>query len=174
MKSRFRPTQLTRVPLLHQMDRRKKLLIGVVLCLIIVATPFLFYSYRLISTETTKLDLFGITIEAGGHGNMNYYAYYFLGKLAFLITFIIWFLTCSHWWKYAILVPISMLIFQMAGLVNTSIDYIDEFDFWYSVPVVVPVILILLFVAKKMRPYAYGLDLKEQLESEIEEVRKEL
>ena len=146
---------------------------GVVVCVLISATPFLFYAYRLISTETTSMNILGLTVEAGAHGNMNYYAYYFLGKLTFLLAFVIWYLTCSHWWKHAILVPISMLVFQMTGLVNTSIQYIDEFDFWYSVPVVIPVVAILLFAAYRMRPYAYGLDLKEQLEQEIEQVRSE-
>jgi hypothetical protein len=61
----------------------------------------------------------------------------------------------------------------MAGLVNTSIEYIDEFDFWYSIPIVIPVLVVLLAMAKKMRPYAYGLDLKEQLEKEIQDVRNE-
>lgn len=160
---------------LRRTDRRTKLLIGVVVFILIATIPFLFYSYRLISTETESIIFLGFfKIEAGSHGNMNYYAYYFLTKLTFLIAFCIWFLTCSHWWKYAILVPICMLIFQMAGLVNTSINYIDEFDFWYSLPVVIPIVAFLLLAAHKMRPYAYGMDLKEQLEHEIEEVRKEL
>ncbi|NYJ27552.1 hypothetical protein [Allomuricauda sp. ARW1Y1] len=155
------------------MDRRKKLLHGTAAFLILSAVPFIFYAYRLISTDTTGFNILGFTIEAGAHGNMNYYAYYFLGKFSFLIAFILWFLTCHHWWKYAILIPISMLVFQMAGLVNTSIEYIDEFDFWYSIPIVIPVLVVLLAMAKKMRPYAYGLDLKEQLEKEIQDVRNE-
>ena len=141
--------------------------------LIISAMPFFFYAYRLISTDTTEFNFLGLTIEAGAHGNMNYYAYYFFGKLTFFMAFVIWYLTCHHWWKYAILIPISMLVFQMAGLVNTSVQVIDEFDFWYSIPVVVPVVVILLAAAKRMKPYAYGLDLKEQLEKEIEDVRNE-
>jgi len=141
--------------------------------LILVAVPFIFYAYRLISTKTTSLSFLGFTIEAGAHGNMNYYAYYFLSKLSFLFAFIVWYLTCRHWWKYAILVPICMLIFQMAGLVNTSIDYIDEFDFWYSLPIVLPIVVILLTLSKKMAPYALSRDLREQLEDEIAKVKRE-
>lgn len=161
-------------PLLLAMDRRKKLLIGVVVCIVISATPFLFYAYRLISTETTSVSFLGMTIEAGAHGNMNYYAYYFLGKLTFLIAFAVWYLTCSHWWKHAILIPTSMLIFQIAGIVNTSIDYIDEFDFWYSLPVVIPILGFLMLMAREMRHYAYAIDLKEQLEEEVNKERNEL
>lgn len=156
------------------MARMPKLIYGMVAFLILVTVPFLFYAYRLISKETTSLDFLGITIEAGAHGNMNYYAYYFLGKLSFLLAFIVWYLTCRHWWKFAILVPICMLVFQMAGLVNTSIDYIDEFDFWYSLPIVIPVVIILLAMSRKMAPYALSRDLREQLEEEIAKVKRDL
>ncbi len=142
--------------------------------LIVAAVPFIFYAYRLISTETTEITFLGLTIEAGPHGNMNYYAYYFLGKLSFLLAFVVWFLTSKHWWRFAILIPIAMLIFQLCGLVNTSIQYIDEFDFWYSLPIVIPIVGILLGLSWKMAPYAFTEDLREQMINEVEKVKEEL
>ncbi len=141
---------------------------------ILAAVPFLFYSYRLISTDTTEISILGFTIEAGAHGNMNYYAYYFLGKLSFLFAFIVWFLTSNHWWRYAILIPICMLIFQLCGLVNTSIQYIDEFDFWYSLPIVIPIVGILLTLSWKMVPYAFTEDLRDQMREEVENAKKDM
>jgi len=156
------------------MGRIRKLIFGMVAFLILAAIPFLFYAYRLISTETTEISILGFTIEAGAHGNMNYYAYYFLGKLSFLIAFVVWFLTSKHWWRFAILIPICMLIFQLCGLVNTSVGYIDEFDFWYSLPIVIPIVIILLVMSWKMAPYAFTEDLREQMIDEVEKVKKDI
>ncbi|WP_421801797.1 hypothetical protein [Flagellimonas sp.] len=156
------------------MGRTKKLVFGMVAFFILAAVPFLFYSYRLISTDTTEISILGFTIEAGAHGNMNYYAYYFLGKLSFLFAFIVWFLTSNHWWRYAILIPICMLIFQLCGLVNTSIQYIDEFDFWYSLPIVIPIVGILLTLSWKMVPYAFTEDLRDQMREEVENAKKDM
>lgn len=122
-------------------------------------------------TETT---FFGFTIKAGAHQSLNYYAYYTFTKLVFLMLFILWFFTCRYWWKHAILVPICMLIFQILGLINTSIDYIDEFDFWYSVPVVIPVAALLWVTSRKLSFYSKGFDLQEKIEIDLKRARKEI
>ncbi len=141
---------------------------GMAAGLYLVAVPFLFYAYRLIPTTLEETTILGVSIEAGAHGNLNYYAYYFFTKVVFAIGFCIWFLTCRYWWRWGILVPIAMLLFQIMGVVNTSISYIDEFDFWYSLPVVLPILAILVAISHKLRFYAQGLDLRDEIENEIE------
>ncbi len=160
-------TQSTKEQPLLKTDRTSKFIIGIVAGLYLVTIPFLFYAYRLVPVSLTEVSVLGLDIKAGPHGNLNYYAYYFLTKLTFLIAFIIWFLTCQYWWRWTILVPICMTIFQILGIVNTSVSYIDEFDFWYSIPIVLPVCVILFFLSKRLRFYAIGLDLKDQIENEI-------
>tara|TARA_R110002126_G_scaffold110951_2_gene248687 strand:+ start:363 stop:815 length:453 start_codon:yes stop_codon:yes gene_type:complete len=140
---------------------------GVIIGIFLAITPFIFYAYRLIPETTEQISFFGLTIKAGAYGNINYYAYYFLTKMVFLSCFSIWFVTCRHWWRFVILVPLAMLIFQVVGIVNTSISYIDEFDFWYSLPVVVPVLTILIYVAKRMRFYVVAMDLMDEIDDEL-------
>lgn len=160
-------TQLKKALLLRPTDRGSKLLIGVVVALVLLITPFLFYSYRLVPVTLEETNVLGMNIKAGAHGNLNYFAYYLFTKLVFLLLFCVWFITCHHWWRWAILVPISMLTFQVTGVLNTSVGYIDEFDFWYSLPVVLAVTIFMVAIAKKLNFYATGLDLKDQIEEEI-------
>lgn len=157
----------TKTPHPHQTAKRPKFIIGVIIGFFLAITPFLFYAYRLIPETTEQVSFLGLTIKAGAYGNINYYAYYFLTKSVFFISFAIWFVTCRHWWRFALLVPLAMITFQIVGIVNTSISYIDEFDFWYSLPVVIPVMALLLFIYKKMRFYVLSMDLMEEINTEL-------
>lgn len=162
--------ELLKERLLWPTDRRNKLILGVVIAVIIIATPFLFYSYRLISTDLTEVEILGITIKAGEHGNLNYYAYYLFTKLVFLLLFILWYITNKYWWKNAILVPMTMMIFQIVSVVNTSVNYIDEVDFWYSLPIIIAVLVPVIYTSRKLNFYTTGLDLKDEIELEIKSI----
>lgn len=157
----------TKTHLLHQTAKKPRFIIGVIIGIFLSVTPLFFYIYRLIPETTEQITVLGVTIKAGAYGNINYYAYYFFTKLVFFTSFAIWFVTCRHWWRFSLLVPLAMLIFQILGIVNTSIEYIDEFDFWYSLPVVVPVLTLLIFVSRKMKFYVKSLDLLEEIKQEL-------
>ena len=163
-------------------DRGKRLFIGMAIAIFFLAVPFLFYAYRLIPVEIIedgatkpfdKATIFGITIEAGGHYSLNYYAYYFFSKMVIMLCFVVWYYTCRHWWRQFIIIPICMFAFQILGLVNTSISYIDEFDFWYSLPVVFPFSIILFITSRKWVRYRKSLDVVEEMEAEINQIKNE-
>lgn len=86
--------------------------------------------------------------------------------------FVLWFQSCKHWWRPFLLIPISMLIFQMCGIVNTSVNYIDEFDFWYSLPITMPMVAFLWWISNKLNRYRRTLDLKDEIESEIQKLKQ--
>lgn len=151
----------------RQTAKKPRFIIGVIIGIFLSVTPLIFYAYRLIPETTESISFLGFTIKAGAYGNINYYAYYFLTKMVFFSSFAIWFVTCRHWWRFALLVPLAMLVFQIVGIVNTSIDYIDEFDFWYSLPIVIPVLVLLIFISKKMNFYVQSLDLLDEINQEI-------
>ncbi|UOY07756.1 hypothetical protein L0P88_04195 [Muricauda sp. SCSIO 64092] len=153
-------------------DRRKRLMMGMAVAIFLVAVPFLFYVYRIFPHEESATIL-GITFEAGGYVYMDHYAYYFLTKLLIMLCFIVWYYTCRHWWRQFILVPICMFAFQIMGIVNTKLDYIDEFDFWYSIPVVLPMVVILFFTSKKLTRYRKSLDIMEEIENEISSLKSD-
>jgi SNF family Na+-dependent transporter len=40
-----------------------------------------------------------------------------------------------------------MFLFQLSGVINHQIQFIDEFDFFYSIPVIIPILLLLIFIS---------------------------
>jgi hypothetical protein len=133
----------------RQTDRRKSLFIGVFLSLLLIATPFLFYVYTYAPDAKEWDTIFG-TVRARGFSNVQAYMHAVFTKLTFIMLTTIWFLTSNNWWKYAILVPLVMFMFQFIGVLNFELKYIDEFDFWYSLPIIVPILLFLIYISYRI------------------------
>ncbi|MCW5521078.1 hypothetical protein J1N09_14605 [Aureitalea sp. L0-47] len=154
-------------------DKKKASLIsGVLLTLILVSTPFLFYLYRIVPSDTAEWDtLFG-TVRTNGFNTVQGYIYTLFTKLTFVLLTAIWFVTSRNWWKYAILVPLTMFLFQLSGVINQNIQYIDEYDFWYSLPVILPIIFFLIYISYRLgkRRAAEAEALKEQVDEEISNI----
>ena len=156
----------------HQTDRRLSIIKGVLLSIILIATPFLFYLYTYAPSESKEWNTIFGTINSGGFGNVQTYTHALVTKFTFVLLTGIWFLTSTNWWKYAILVPLTMFLFQLSGVVNYKIQYIDEYDFWYSLPIVLPILFFLIYISvrigKKQTDHAF--DLKNDVDEEIKKM----
>ena len=92
-------------------------------------------------------------------------------KITFVLLTGIWFLTSKNWWKYAILVPLTMFLFQLSGVINDKIGYIDEFDFWYSLPIILPILFFLIYISYVISKKRSGDDkLKEDVDQEVKKI----
>ena len=154
--------------------RRRKFILGVILSSILVLSPFLFYFYRYAPANATTWDIYFFTIHSGGFSSVHNFAHAFLTKFLVLIFLSAWYLTCRDWWKYAIMVPFTMTAFQLSGVINYQNKFIDEYDFWYSLPVVLPLVGLLFFIGRKLEYLTTAIDLKEELEQEIAKLKKNL
>lgn len=72
------------------------------------------------------------------------------GKLIPFILIVIWFFTNRHWWYHALLVPITMYLYQIIGLIITDTGYIDEFQLIYMVPIMSLIIPSIYLIRAKM------------------------
>jgi len=113
----------------------------------LIATPFLFYLYKFAPSEAQEWDTVFGKIHSGGFGNVQAYLHALFTKIVFVLLTGIWFLTSNNWWKYAILIPFTTFLFQLSGVVNYKLQYIDEFDFWYSLPVVLPILFFIVYIS---------------------------
>lgn len=151
----------------HQTDRNKNLTKGVLLSICLIATPFLFYIYTFAPTEAIWKTFLG-TIDSGMFYNVQNYLHAIFTKFIFILLTGIWFFTSQNWWKYAILVPFTMFLFQFLGVINFKLKYYDEFDFWYSIPIILPILTFIIYISirvgKKEDPSE---DLKGDLDDEI-------
>ena len=143
-----------------------------VITLIIVALPFLFYIYRL-APDAAIWETSWFRIDAGDFGGV-YFLLWLINKKSLLILFlIIWFITCKHWWRYVILVPLIIELFKLHSLYDSLIS-IDEIEFLQSLPFTIPVILFLILLSKRLGFYTHYSYLKNELNQEIDDLLDEL
>jgi len=95
---------------------------------------------------------------------MKYLVYYAFGKLVPLMLFFIWFITNKNWWYHAIIIPISVYMFQLISIINDSILLYDDMEFIYTVPITTIVVTILYFIRSQLVVYLEAMDLKKEME----------
>jgi len=155
----------------RQTNKKRRILTGVLLSILLVATPFLFYFYKYAPVEATEWETIFGTISSGGFSSVQSYMHALFTKLTFILLTGTWFLTSGNWWKYAILIPLTMFLFQLSGVINYKIQYIDEFDFWYSLPVILPILFFLIYISYRIgKRTSESKDLKEQVDEEISNI----
>jgi len=122
----------------QNMDK-KQLILGSILGTIIGLTPFYFQLYK--SVPKTKVwDTFLFTYNSGIYENSNTAMWLLSGKIIPLLLLLIWFFTNRHWWYHSLLVPIALYIYQIMGILNEDISYVDELNVMYLLPVMAIVI----------------------------------
>jgi hypothetical protein len=151
---------------------KNSLLVGSFVIILIVVTPYLLYLYQTIPEGIQKWDSFFGVINSGVYGEVQSIVYYFFAKFVPLLLLIIWFVTNKHWWVHAIIIPISVYLFQLISVINDSEEFIDEVEFIYTVPITVIIMVILYFVRSKMAIYIQAIDLKKEMDKNMKNPKK--
>ena len=138
-----------------------------VIILIIVALPFLFYTYKFVPHgEVWETDWFIINLEKWNDTRTLFWILNF--KLMLISLLIIWFVTCKHWWRYVVLAPMIIELFKLRSIFDISTNNIDEIEFLQSLPFTIPVILFVLLLSKKLGYFSKYKSLREEINYEIE------
>lgn len=148
-------------------DRKQDLLKGGVLSIILISTPFLFYIYKYAPADETTWDTWLGTFESGAFSNVQTYMHALFTKITFVVLTGIWFLTSNRWWRYAILVPFTMFLFQLSGVISYKVKYMDEYDFWDALPFILPILFFLAFISHRLSTRKPKSTLDEEAEEEI-------
>ncbi|WNH12249.1 hypothetical protein [Thalassobellus suaedae] len=127
---------------------KKNLIIGSIIATLIAITPYLFYLYESVP-DTQVWDTFLFTYNSGYFESANTAMYFFVSKALPLLLIFIWFFTCRHWWFHALLVPITMYIYQIIRLFDDG-DSVDEFQLIYMIPIMAIVIPSIYLVRARM------------------------
>ena len=152
---------------------RKVFLKDLTIATIIILLPFLFYLYLLVP-EVKVWETPFFTIESNYFDDVRIFVWTAMTKLLTLFILSIWFVTCKHWWRYAILIPISMESFKLIGTINDDINFFDEYEFITSLPFTIPFIIILFILAIRLNYYNLSKNLDISLDIEINNLIKEL
>jgi len=128
---------------------RSSLIVGGLIGTFLAISPYFFYLYESVP-ETKVWNTFLFSYDSGGWGDANYAMWILTGKLLPLIFLLTWFFTCRHWWYHSILVPISMYLYQIISMFNDNINYIDEFQLIYLVPIMAVFVPSIYLIRAKM------------------------
>jgi len=153
----------------RQTDRKKRLILGGVIAFFLAITPFLFYLYKYAPDDSKVWETKLFSIESGRFSNVQSYIHALFTKITFIIITSLWFISSRDWWKWAILVPLTMFLFQFIGVINYQEKFIDEFDFWYALPIIIPTLLTLTWIGHEINRTIGDIDLREELEEELEQ-----
>ncbi len=127
---------------------KRNFLLGSILATIIAGSPFLFYLYNYVPTSQDWETIF-FTYHSGFYENAQTAMWMLTGKVVTLIFLIIWFFTCRHWWYHALIVPISMYVFQIFDSIRQDIT-MDEFNFLYMLPIMALIIPSIYLIRAKV------------------------
>jgi len=152
--------------------KKTSLWTGSFIILIIVFIPYLLYIHQNIPRDIENYEtIFGV-IKGGHYIRVQTYIYFLLSKFVPLALLTIWFLTNKHWWVHAIIIPISVYLFQLIMVINDSEDFMDEVDFIYTVPITAIVVVILYFLRSKLAIYILAVDLKKEMDENMKNPKK--
>ncbi|AXG71204.1 hypothetical protein KORDIASMS9_03460 [Kordia sp. SMS9] len=147
------------------------LLTGSIIAILIAITPYIFYSYQSFPEEKTW-ETFLFTYEAKHYKTVDYAVWIFMGKIVPLVLLILWFFTCRDWWYHVILIPIAMYVFQLYSAVNDDLEYHDEVEIYYVIPIMMIIVPIVYFIRIKLfDKYVYGIDL-QKIDAELAEYER--
>lgn len=153
-------------------NRKSSLLIGSVITLLLLLTPYFLYVYKNIDPSIENYNTIFGTIKAGYYGSIKMYVYALVSKFVPLMFLIIWFLTNKHWWVHALIIPISVYFFQFYSVINDGQAFMDEVEFIYSLPLTVAVFVVLYFLRSKLSTFIMAVDLKEEMDERMENPKK--
>jgi hypothetical protein len=146
------------------------LLTGSIIAFCIAFSPYIFYLYEIFPSGPVWENSF-FTYESKYYENVLTAAWTYFGKITPLFLLLIWFFTCKHWWYHAILVPISMYIFQIITTIYDDVYanqfIIDTDGLIYLAPFFIGVLVVVYLVRVQIFDRVYGIDLSELNETDI-------
>ncbi len=139
-----------------------------IIILIILSVKLIFYIPELMTNEQLNTKVFGFEF------NLRLILWFLAVKLQLIILLFIWHYTSRHWWKIAIMIPLTLEVFKFIGFLNIKFENFDEVDFITSIPVTIPIVLSLLYLSNKLNKYINHQVVYEKLNTEIDLVFKEM
>lgn len=133
---------------------------GSIAAILLAIVPYLFYCYEALPDHFWGIGwLQTINESLGGDSYVSFWI--ILQKFVPVVLFTVWFLTCKHWWYHAIIIPLSMYLFQFVILVTPFVKHVDHFEMYLIVPVVIASLSASYLARIKIYDKIHGIDLSE-------------
>ena len=142
-------------------DRKEGLISGSLIATFIAITPYLFTLWQGVPDQENWDTFFG-TLTSNYYESFQILIWTLLGKVIPLLLLIIWMFTCRHWWYHALIVPIAMYLYQIIEVLNDEVEFTENNQILYLLPVMAIVIPSIYLIRAQM---------VNKIQSEITEAR---
>ncbi len=146
---------------------KKDLIIGSIIATFIAITPYLFTLWEGVPNKETWDTFFG-TYTSGYYESVQILVWTLLGKIIPLLLLIIWMFTNKHWWFHVLIVPIAMYFYQIITILNDDLEFSDENQILYLLPVMAIIIPSIYLLRARMA------DKIDEATKTMEELEEEL
>jgi len=144
--------------------------VGSIIAFAIAFSPYIFYLYEIFPSGRVWENSF-FTYESNYYENVTTAMWTYFGKITPLFLLLIWFFTCKHWWYHAILIPISMYVYQLILAfyqdIYLEVDAMDIDGLIYLAPFFLGILVVVYLVRIQIFDRIYGIDLSELNETDV-------
>ena len=130
-------------------------------------------SHLLIPKDSENIEILGIEISNFGFRSFRSFVWYFNRKFAYIIILVIWLIQCKHWWKWAILSPISLYSLQFSEIFLDQ-RIIEEESNLILLPLIIVTVFFLFRISISLNKAQKIVKLNGDLDKEFTEIIEEL
>ncbi|WP_040281864.1 hypothetical protein [Psychroserpens damuponensis] len=136
---------------LKNISNDRRYLRDLIILVLIVILPFLFFTYRLVPTDSAIWYSDILSLNLDGLKDLDYLIWIFYIKLLTLSILSLWFITCLNRWRYVLFFTIIVEIYKITlniGLLKYGFDFDVEYS--DSLIISIPYLLLLNFISNKI------------------------
>lgn len=101
---------------------------------------------------------------------INGMIFYSKMKILIIAFSLIWYFTSRHWWKSSILVIITIELLKLISIFDVNQKYIDEIEYYSSLPVTIPIVILLFIISKKLNKFNLSEEIRSEVDTEIDSI----
>ncbi len=135
---------------------------------IVIIMSMLHFLVQNIPHDVVEIDLLVFKIGTGGFYDVKSLVHYSLMRILIITYSSLWYITCQHWWKPSILIIITIELLKLISTFNPNQKYYDEIEYFTSLPVTIPIILILVYVSNKLNKYHLAKEIRSKIDYKID------
>ncbi len=120
----------------------------VIVFFLLLCLPFLDKLNENYTPRVSELLIFNYSFDSGGWQFIHTLFWFIIIKLNFLVPSMVLFFTVKKWWRYALLFPILLTIYQLKNGVDPNLEYVDKYEIFEAFPMLLGVLILLLFLSR--------------------------
>ncbi|MBT8322761.1 MAG: hypothetical protein KJO94_04715 [Eudoraea sp.] len=141
--------------------------------ILILCSSSLRIAYGYIPKGIPAIEIGLLTIDANGFLDASMFIRFISLKIMILVPLVIWYLNANFWWRYALLSPIILYMYQFWESFQ-DINSLDAYGNIKVFPLVFLSVLLVLALSRVVRQQSQTLDTYEEISMEIDRLIKKL